>query len=433
MPIYNKKIETMNRKELTKLQLQRLKNMVDYCINNVPFYKKKLEEAGILSSDAIKSISDISKIPFTTKEELQREYPNGLLAVPMNKVSRIHSSSGTKNTPTIGYYTKKDIKNWTELCARVLCQNGIIKNDIVQISMGYGLFTGGLGFHQSAEKIGCTVIPLSTGNTKKQLKMMKDIGTTVLIATPSYALYISELIKESKEDKFKIKKVFLGSERCTNNMRKMIENNIGCTVSDNYGLTECFGPGISGECMMHNGMHISEDMFYPEIINPNTGEVETKGLQGELVLTSLLREAMPILRYKTGDITSLNFDKCECGRTTVRMQSPSARIDDMFVFKGVNIYPTQIEYVIENIEELNPYYLVKIERKNNKDIATLYIELEKNIDEYLPKDITKLQEKISKKILESILVKFDIELLNPNTLERVSGKTKHVDDLRYNQ
>lgn len=428
-------VSSTDKIKLQELQLLRLQNMVDYCINNVPFYRNKLNEVGITSGNQIKKLSDISKIPFTTKKEIQDNYPNGLLAVPMDKVVRIQASSGTKGNPTIGYYTKKDIKIWSEATKRVLKINGVSKKDIIQISFGYGLFTGGLGFHQGAEKLGCTIIPSSTGNSLKQLIMMKDFNTSVLMATPSYATYLSELINESKKfkDSIKLKKVILGAERCTKAMKRIIENNLNCEVLDTYGLTECFGPGVSGECRAHDGMHILEDIFYPEIIDTATGEVLKDGEQGELVFTSLYREAMPLLRYKTGDITTLNHDKCSCGSSLVKMKAPFARVDDMFIFKGVNVFPTQIEYALEGIENISPYYLIRLERKNLKDTATLIIELSNNKNTYTEYELKKITNKIKNKLLEIIIVKIDVKLVDPNTLERSVGKSKRVEDLRYNK
>lgn len=262
---------------------------------------------------------------------MQKEYPKGFLAVPMNKVARIHASSGSTGKPTIGYYTKKDLEIWKEACARVLILNGLRKDDVFQIALNYGLFTGALGFHYGAEEIGSTIIPTSSGSTKKQLTMMSDFGVTALMATPTYATYLSELISQTKT-KVNIKKVLLGAERCTNSMKQEIINNFGCIPSDNYGLTEFLGPGVAGECEVHDGLHIMEDLFYPEIVDPVTGENLKDGEEGELVLTSLCREAMPLIRYRTGDITSLTHEKCLCGRTTVRMKAPYARTDDMFVF-----------------------------------------------------------------------------------------------------
>ena len=431
--IYNIKTETMDINQLRELQLERLKNMIDYCIENVPFYKNKLGDAGITSGEQIKTLADINRIPFTTKEDIKNNYPKGFLAVNMDKIARVHASSGTTGKPTIGYYTKKDLETWAEASARVLCLNGITQDDILQISVGYGLFTGAFGFHGGAELIGCTIVPASTGNTQKQLVMMHDVGVTALMATPSYATYLSELISNSERSRseFTIKKVFLGAERCTQSMRKTIEQNLQVVTADNYGLTECFGPGVAGECEYQEGLHISEDIFYPEIIDPNTGEVLPDGEQGELVFTSLMREAMPLLRYRTRDITSLDHNICKCGRTSVRMKAPYARTDDMFVFKGVNVFPTQIECAIDGVDNLSPYYQIKLERNNYQDTATLYVELQKNKSEYTENELTKTLDILQHNLREIVIVKINIELVDPETLQRFTGKAKRVEDLRY--
>lgn len=432
--IFNEKIETMSREKMEKLQLERLQNMVDYCLENVPFYTKKLTEAGITSGSQIKTLKDIERIPFTTKDDLRDNYPDGFLAVPKNKIARIHASSGTTGKPTVGYYTKNDLDTWAEATARTLCLMGIEQDDIMQISVGYGLFTGALGFHYGAEKVGCTVVPASTGNTQKQLLMLRDMGVTVLMATPSYATYLSDIIKQSEyplED-FKIRRIMLGAERCTESMKETIKNNLGVEAMDDYGLTECFGPGVAGECDYRCGMHICEDIFYPEIIDPATGEALPDGEQGELVFTSLLREGMPLLRYRTKDITTITHEKCECGRTSVRMQAPFARTDDMFVIKGVNVFPTQIECAIDKVDELSAYYLIKLERnEQHQDNATVFIELKKPCSEYTEAEIDQIRKKFNKYLKEIIIVRMNVQLLDPETLERYVGKSKRVEDLRY--
>lgn len=431
MGMYNETIETMERDELSKLQLERLQHMVDYCIEHVPFYKETFSKAGITSGKQIQNLSDISILPFTTKHDIANTYPKGLLAVPMNNVAKIHASSGTTGNPKIGYYTANDLNTWSELTARVLSMSNLTSSDVLQISLNYGLFTGGLGFDRGAEKIGCSIIPASSGNTWKQLVLIKDLNVTTLQATPSYALYLSELIKANNTN-VKINKVLLGAERCTKSIKENIKKNLQCDVYENYGLTEFFGPGVAGECTAHNGMHINEDIFYPEIIDSNTGEVLEDGKQGELVLTSLHREAMPLIRYRTGDITSITHEKCKCGRTLVRMEAPYARVDDMFVFKGINIYPSQIEHVLDSIDDISPYYLIKLERKDEyKDIATLYIELQDYKNTYTDKAIKQIKENITNKLKEVVIVHIDIELVDPNTLERFTGKSKRVEDLRY--
>ena len=426
-------IETMKQDDMKKLQLIRLQNMIDYCIERVPFYKKKLNSVGIFQGSQITSLKDIDNIPFTTKQEIMENYPDGLLAVPKSEIVRIHASSGTTNKPVIGYYTKKDMELWRKLAARVLVLNGLTKEDIIQISVGYGLFTGAFGFHGGAEEIGSTIVPASTGNTQKQIIMLKDIGVTAFMATPSYATYISDIINNSdiSLDDLKLKKVLLGAERCTKSMRRTIEKNLGVVTADNYGLTEFFGPGVSGECEFQEGLHISEDAFYPEIINPETGQVLKDGEQGELVFTSLCKEGMPLLRYRTRDITILNHEKCKCGRTSVRMNAPFARSDDMFVFKGVNVFPTQIEYIIDGIDGLSPFYKIRLERKNYKDTATIFIELSKKKEFYSDDELKGIVELIKYKLSMVVIVKMNIELVEPETLERFTGKSKRVEDLRY--
>jgi len=431
---YDELHETMTREQMRILQLARLQNMVDYCIRNVPFYTKKLSEAGITSGSQIKTLADIKKIPFTTKEDLRDNYPNGFLAVPMDKIVRIHASSGMTGKPTIGYYTRNDMDIWADAAARVLYLNGLRTDDIMQVSVGYGLFTGAFGFHQGAEKIGCTIVPASTGNTQKQLVMMQDLGVTVLMATPSYATHLSDLIRQTGlvKENFKIRRVLLGAERCTKSMRKTITQNLGVDVADNYGLTECFGPGVAGECDCHCGMHISEDYFYPEIVDLVSGEPLADGEQGELVFTSLLREGMPLLRYKTKDITTITHKKCNCGRTTVRMQAPFARTDDMFVFKGVNVFPTQIECAIDAVSELSPYYHVKLERTEQfQDVGTVYVELKKPSSLYSEKQLLSIKAELDHMLREIVIVRLNTKLVEPETLQRFVGKAKRVEDSRY--
>lgn len=425
--------EKLSRTEMEKLQLERLQKIVDYCYKNVPFYHEKLESVGITSGSQIKSLADINKIPFTTKEDLNNNYPYGFLAVDKSKIARIHASSGTTGKPKLAFYTKNDLELWKKLSARVLRLNGLLEEDIFQISVGYGLFTGAFGFHYGAEEVGAAIIPASTGNTQKQLVLLEDLGVTAFMATPSYATYISELIKEKdpNHEKFKLKKILLGAERATSNMRNIIEKNTGVETRDNYGLTECFGPGVAGECDAREGMHISEDYFYPEIVDPQTGEQLEEGKQGELVFTTLLKEGFPLLRYRTRDITSLNYDKCKCGRTTVRMDYPYARVDDMFVIKGVNVYPSQIEELIDKIPELTHQYKIVLNRNNNIDTFKLIVELKEKIDFYSNDEILNIEDKLNTEIRKTIIVKVELEIVGNGTLERVVGKTKRVEDNRY--
>lgn len=431
--MYAENTERMSRLQMEALQLTRLREMIDYCYHHSPFYHKKLGEAGITSGNDIRTLNDIRLLPFTTKDELREQYPDGLLAVSRDKVARIQASSGTTGKPTVAFYTRRDLEDWSELAARVLVLNGIEKADTLQISVGYGLFTGALGFHQGAEKLECTIIPASTGNTQKQLVMMRDMGVTALMATPSYAAALAEKVAESENPaSFKLKKVLFGAERCTAATRRMVEEKLHVTTADNYGLTECWGTGVAGECAAKSGMHISEDYFYPEIISPETGEVLQEGALGELVLTSLRKEAMPLLRYRTRDLTRLDYSPCACGRTTVRMEAPMGRTDDMFVFKGINVFPSQIECAIGAVKELSPHYLVTLNRNAaHQDSALLEVEVaDEGLSDIQLRDI---EGRLENKLREIIIVRLQIALRSPGTLQRFTGKASRVNDYRYEQ
>lgn len=431
--VYQAELETMDRKELEALQLKKLQNMIDYCLANSKFYQEKLLSAGISSGNSIRSLQEINRIPFTTKEELRDNYPTGLLSVPMNQVARIHASSGTTGKPTIGYYTRKDLNTWADAAARVLALNGLTSDDIMQVSVGYGLFTGALGFHQGAERIGCTIIPASTGNTEKQIVMMHDLGVTVLMATPSYASHLAERIASTgKRHEFKLRRVLFGAERCSDATRRMIETTLQVETADNYGMTEFFGPGLAGECEKRNGLHITEDVFYPEIIDPKTGEVLQDNITGELVLTSLEREAMPLLRYRTRDLTSIDHTPCACGRTTARVKAPKARTDDMFVFKGINVFPSQIETAMSHVKGLSPHYRITLNRDQAfQDSALLEVELtEPNLSAEAKEMI---RAEFEHWLREIVIVRIAVKLQEPGTLERFVGKSKRVYDNRYEQ
>ena len=421
-------IERLPAERLQALQLSRLQGMVDYCIKNVPFYTELLRGAGIRRGQDIARLSDIQRIPFTTKEDLQAHYPFGFLAVPMDRVARIHTSSGSAGQPTVGYYTAADLATWRSAAARVLRLNGVTRDDVFQISVGYGMFTGALGFHQGAEEIGCTVIPASTGNTDRQLAMLCDFGVTAITATPSYAVYLSEQIRErGLTGRLKLRRVLLGAERCSPAMRRTIEANLGVETADNYGMTEFFGPGFSGECACRCGMHVTEDLFYPEIVQPETGAPLPDGEMGELVVTSLQREAMPLLRYRTRDLTSLNHAPCACGRTTVRVQAPYGRTDDMFVLRGVNIFPSQVEYAISQIPQLAPHYLITLSRSESfRDAALLEVECQPGVTA----DGEALRQALAHRLREILLVRMEVRLCAPGTLPRYQGKGKRVRDLR---
>ena len=433
MAIFNPEIETMARERLSELQLQRLRYMVDYCVERVPFYRRRLGEAGIRSGADIRTLDDIRHIPFTTKDDLRENYLDGLLAVPKGEIARIHASSGTTGKPTMGFYTRRDLDTWAELSARMLAQGGVTPEDVLQVSVSYGLFTGAFGIHGGAEKLGCTIVPASAGNTHKQLLMLRDCGVTALIATPSYAAYLSDLIAHSDDssETYSLRRVLFGAERTTDSMRRAVERNLNCFTADNYGLTEFFGPGVSGECEAQAGMHIAEDVFYPEIIEPETGVPLPDGEEGELVLTSLYREALPLLRYRTRDLTSITHEPCSCGRTSCRMRAPKARTDDMFVFKGVNIFPSEIERAMYAVEELSPYYRIILTRAGYQDSAKLRVELRQPLSSFSERELAQIEEKLTARLREAAGVKLGIELLDPDTLERFTGKAKRVEDLRY--
>lgn len=429
---FQKDIETMPREQIEALQLEKLKKMVAYCYHNIPFYNKKLSEAGVFDGSKIKDLSDIQYIPFTTKDDIRDNYPFGMMAVPMSKVVRVHASSGTTGKPTVGVYTKEDLEVWSDCVARVAVCGGVTADDIIQISFGYGLFTGALGLHYGLEKIGATVIPASSGNTEKQLMMMRDFGVTGLVATPSYALYLSEAIKESEYDlsAYKLRLGILGSEPCTPEMREQIEKNMGVCVSDNYGMTELGGPGVSGDCACRNGMHFAEDHFLPEIINTDTGERITDGGMGELVVTTLSRHGMPVLRYRTKDITKITDEPCPCGRTHARMSKTMGRTDDMLIIKGVNVFPTQIESALVGMEHIGPHYQIVVRRVNFKDTVEVKVELISGELLVNYRALEGLQKQIHDKLKSVLGLETKVTLVEPKTLERFQGKAKRVLDLR---
>ena len=428
---WNEQIETMDRADLERLQLERLKKLVDYCYNRVPFYKKRLDEAGV-TADKIKTLSDIQYIPYTTKDDIRDTYPFGLFAVDKKEIVRIHASSGTTGNPTVVGYTKNDLKMWTECVSRLVVAAGATSDDIVQIAFGYGLFTGALGLHYGLENIGATVVPTSTGNTEKQLKLMRDFGTSALVSTPSYALYIAEVARDMGIDcrELNVRLGLFGSEGCSNEMRSKVEEAWNLFATDNYGMSELCGPGVSGECRHRCGMHFAEDHFYPEIIDSATGAVKAKGDEGELVVTTLTKEGIPMLRYRTKDITRLYYDKCECGRTHVRMEKPLGRADDMLKIKGVNVFPTQIESVLVSIPEVGPQYQIVLGTKNYMDTFEINIEVldASMLTSY--KALEELQFKVRHKLQTVLGLDAKINLVEPKSLERFVGKAKRVIDNR---
>lgn len=435
MNCFQKDIETMPRKELEALQLEKLKWTVNYCYNNTAFYHKKLTDAGVFDGSKIKQLSDIQYIPYTTKDDFRDNYPFGMIGVPMKDVVRLHASSGTTGKPTVGVYTKEDLDVWSDCVARVAMAGGVTADDIIQISFGYGLFTGALGLHYGLEKVGAMVIPASSGNTEKQLMMMRDFGVTGLVATPSYALYLSEAIKDSGYplSDYKLRLGILGSEPCTPEMREQIEQNMGVFVSDNYGMTELGGPGVSGDCPVRDGMHFAEDHFLPEIIDRETDMPLGEGEVGELVVTTLSKKGMPVLRYRTKDVTKLTYEPCACGRTHARMSKTMGRTDDMLIIKGVNVFPTQIESVLISMDHIGPHYQLVVRRENFKD--TLEIKVELISAELLESygELDKLKRRIEDKLKSVLGLQTKVTLVQPKSLERFQGKAKRILDLRNEQ
>ena len=429
---YNEKIETMDRESLRKLQGERLANIVKHTYENVEFYRKRMDEAGVKPSD-IRSIDDITKLPFMQKQDLRDYYPFGTFAAPMKDIVRFHASSGTTGKPIVAGYTQKDLDNWSEGVARCLTAYGATKEDIIQVSYGYGLFTGGLGAHDGATRIGATVLPTSSGNTSKQIMLMKDLGSTILCCTPSYALFLAESIENDPETTLKdIKLRFgvFGAEPWTENMRKELETKLGIKAYDIYGLTEVSGPGVGGECEYQDGTHLWEDLFYPEIIDPQTLQPVEPGQQGELVFTTLTKEGMPVIRYRTRDLTHLNYEKCRCGRTMVRMGRIVGRSDDMLIIRGVNVFPSQIESVILEIPEFTGQYFVTVDRINNVDTFQVDVELR---PEYYGDDMgrmLRLKDRLVGRLVSVLGIRPEIRIVEPNSITRSQGKAKHVLDKR---
>ncbi len=429
--IWNKEIETMSRKDIEAMQLERLKWTVDYCINNVKFYHDRLTPLGI-SGDKIKTLADIQYIPYTTKTDLRDNYPFGLFAVPQKDIIRIHASSGTTGKPTVVGYTRNDINNWAEAIARIVTAAGATSDDIVQICFGYGMFTGALGLHYGLEKIGASVVPTSSGNTQKQLMFMRDFKTSALVATPSYALYLSEAAKELEfpMSDYNLKLGLLGSEGCTPEMRDQIEQNWGMFVTDNYGLSELMGPGLSGECRERVGQHINEDMFYFEIIDKNTLEPVGENAQGEVVVSTLTKEGIPLLRYRTKDISEITYGPCKCGRTTARMAKIKGRSDDMLKIRGVNVFPSQVESVLVGMDKISPHYQLIVRREGFSDTLEVKVELIDGsvLDRF--SELEKLHNKIKANLKSVLGLDAKVTLVQPKTIERFQGKAVRVVDLR---
>ena len=426
------KEETLSRKDMEALQLARLQETVARVYERVEPYRKKMIEAGVTPDD-IRTLADLSRLPFVTKQDMRDNYPFGLFAVPKDELVRIHASSGTTGKPTVVGYTQGDLATWTECVSRIACAGGAQPSDVAQICFGYGMFTGALGLHYGLENIGAAIVPSSTGNSEKQLMYMKDFGTTLLVATPSYALRLAEVARELGIDPrtdLKVKIGLVGSELLTDAMREEMHKYWGedMLVTSNYGMSELMGPGVSGECEHLCGMHINEDFFIPEIINPETGEVLPEGEWGELVITCIRKEALPLIRYRTKDITCLTYAPCKCGRTTCRMANLSGRSDDMLKIRGVNVFPSQIEEVVLSVDGIGPHYEIVVEREGYNDKLTVRVELLHATDSF--KELESIERTLRSKLKTILGLDAKVKLESPNTLARFEGKAKRVKDLR---
>ena len=428
--IWNEAKECMSRDEIHALQSARLKKMVGHVYHNVEFYRKKMQQMGLEPGD-INNIDDLNKLPFTTKNDLRDNYPFGLFAVPQSEVVRIHASSGTTGKATVVGYTRKDIDIWQECVARVLAMAGVGSHDKIQVAYGYGLFTGGLGLHYGAENLGATVIPMSTGNTQKLITMMQDFGATAIACTPSYLLHIAETLEESGQiNNINLKAAICGAEPWTENMRKQIEEKLHLNAFDIYGLSEIMGPGVAADCEFHQGLHVYEDHFVPEIINPDTLEPCKEGEIGELVFTTLTKEALPLFRYRTKDLTSITYEKCECGRTLARISRFKGRSDDMLIIRGVNVFPSQVEAALLEIGETSPHYMLIVDRVNNLDILEVQVEVEERFFSDEIKKLENLTQKISRVLQSALGLSVKVKLVEPKTIQRSEGKAKRVIDKR---
>lgn len=431
MAMWQKEIETMPREELKKLQSERLVWQVKRMYENVELFRRRMDDKG-LTPDDIKSVDDLYKLPFSYKQDLRDWYPYGLFAVPTHDIVRVHASSGTTGKKIVVGYTEKDLNDWDDGVARMMTAVGLGKDDFVQVSYGYGLFTGGLGAHGGATKIGATVIPMSSGNTHNQIQTMVDFGSTALCCTPSYALYLGESIEEAGlKDQLKLKAGIFGAEPWTEEMRHAIEEKLGLKAYDIYGLSEIMGPGVACECEYQCGMHVWEDMFIPEIIDPDTCEVLPYGEQGELVFTTITKEGFPLIRYRTRDICRLIPEPCKCGRTHIRMQKPCGRSDDMLIIRGVNVFPSQIEEVLMSVGgDITPNYQIVVDRVNNTDTFDVNVEMSEELFADDIKSIEKLEKHITSKLRDVLGITANVHLVNPKSIQRSEGKAKRVIDNR---
>ncbi|HMA96546.1 MAG TPA: phenylacetate--CoA ligase [Polyangiaceae bacterium] len=429
--IWNKPVETMSADERSERQGVALRQMIERVYRCVPAYRAKMDATGVVPED-IRSIADLHKLPFTTKEDLRENYPFGLFAVPNRQVVRIHASSGTTGRATVVGYTPADIRLWSEVVARCLAGAGVGPDDVIQVAYGYGLFTGGLGLHYGAELLGSTVIPISGGNTKRQIQLMRDFGTTVLACTPSYALHLAEAMRESKlpRTELRLRVGIFGAEPWTEGMRREIEEQLGITAIDIYGLSEIIGPGVACECTERTGLHIHDDHFIPEVIDPFTGLPCTADQRGELVFTTVTKEALPLIRYRTRDLTLLDRTPCKCGRTTTRMQKCLARSDDMLIIRGVNVFPSQIESVLMEMSELAPHYLLVVEREHNLDKLSLLVEVNERVFSDSVGQLESFTRRVQHSLESALGLGIDVRLVEPKTIERSEGKAKRVLDKR---
>ena len=428
--IWNEAKECMSRDELRALQSARLVKMVDRVYRQVPFYRHKMQELGIEPGD-IESMDDLNKLPFTTQDDLRENYPFGLVAVPRSQVARIHASSGTTGKATVVAYTRRDIAIWSECIARVLTMANLSAEDIVHVAYGYGIFTGGLGVHYGVEYLGATALPLSSGNTKKQITMMEDFGATALACTPSYAIHLAEALEDAgKLDKIQLKSAILGAEPWTENMRLQLEKKLGVDAFDIYGLSEVMGPGVAGDCIYHKGLHICEDHFVPEIIDPHTLQPVAEGETGELVFTTLTKEALPLFRYRTKDLTSITYEKCECGRTSARISRFKGRSDDMLIIRGINVFPSQVESALLEVDGIIPQYMLIVDRVNNLDTLEVQVEVEERFFSDEIKRLDGLTKKIGSVLKSALGLAVKVKLVEPKTFVRSEGKAKRVIDKR---
>lgn len=431
MKIWNPEYETMPRHQLEELQLQRLKWSLNWAYERVPFYRKKFDEAGV-KPGKIQSLADIRHFPFTSKADLRESYPFGMFAVPMDDIVRIHSSSGTTGKPVVAGYTKGDLNTWAELVARIASAAGVQRGDVCQISFGYGLFTGGFGLHYGVERIGATVIPVSAGQSERQIRIMKDFGSTVLICTPSYALYLAEVMEKMgvSPEELKLRIGMFGAEPWSENMRREIEEKLKIYATDNYGLTEVIGPGVAGECRERHGMHINEDHFLVEVINPDTGEPVEPGEVGELVFTSLTKEAFPVVRFRTRDLSRLIPEPCSCGRTFVRMEKVKGRTDDMLIVRGVNIFPSQVEEALIEIEGVEPHFQIVVDRRAHLDELEVVVEMSEKFVSDSMRKLVEFQKEVESKLSAALGIRAKVRLVEPGSIERTAGKAKRVVDKR---